>query len=140
MTNLHSLLTRVEAATGPDRELDAHIMCALNGYTMHEDSNPNDGIFAFWDGAPWKSTCHNCTIWPSPTASLDAALALVGEKLPGWDWSIHCDNGRAIAGIQPPSEDGCDLADCEAATPALAICTAILRALIAKQEVEDAEG
>lgn len=29
MTNLHDLLARVEQATGPDRELDVAINCAL---------------------------------------------------------------------------------------------------------------
>lgn len=88
MADLKTLLAKIEAATGPDRRIDASIMCALRGYTMHEESDPANGIFAFWDGVPWKSTCHNCTSWPEITASLDAAIALVCEELPGWWWKV----------------------------------------------------
>lgn len=72
-----SLIARLEAATGPDRELDAEIVCALNGYTIHEDTRqffPKH--FAFWSGKPWESLCSNCSSWPEYTSSLDAALSL----------------------------------------------------------------
>jgi len=67
------LADRVEALDGQDREVDAQIMCALNGYTMHEESSPASGSFAFWEGYPWHSICHNCSSWAEPTASLNAA-------------------------------------------------------------------
>lgn len=74
---LLELATRVERASGPDHVLDAHIHCAVRGYTMHEDSDPSIGIFAFWTGDPWQSPCINCSSWSEVTASLDAALTLV---------------------------------------------------------------
>lgn len=139
MTDLHSLLTRAEAATEPDRELDAYIMCALNGYTMHEDSNPNDGIFAFWDGAPWESTCHNCTIWPEVSASLDAALALVGEKLPEWTRAVDATAPELGIDVELFPPNGHSVKGTHALEPH-ATLIALLRALIAKQEVEDASA
>lgn len=86
MTNratLQALLNRVLEGEGPDRELDAEIACAVNGFTMHEDSNPGDGHFAFWHGKPWESLCSNCSGWPHYTTSLDVALTLLTD---GWDW------------------------------------------------------
>lgn len=104
-STIEALLERVEKATGPDRVLDAHLMCAVNGYVMHEDSDPAEGIFAFWSGEPWKSECSNCTSWAEVTASIDAALALVQEKLPGWFVSLDF-NGRNIGNFARVYNDG----------------------------------
>ena len=50
MTDPATLLTlaaRCEQAAGPDRVLDAEILCAIHGFTIHKDSNPANGYFAF---------------------------------------------------------------------------------------------
>lgn len=131
---LLELATRVERASGPDHVLDAHIHCAVRGYTMHEDSDPSTGIFAFWTGEPWQSPCINCSSWSEVTASLDAALSLVPE---GWKWSLHSadDAGKPCAYCVPnmgrlPWPEW--VTDIDAATPALALCAAALRALAAE--------
>jgi hypothetical protein len=82
---LGELAERCEAATGPDRVLDAEIYMAVHGYTLHEDTDPATGHFAFWEGEPWKSPCVNCSSWGEPTASLDAAMVLVPE---GWFFHV----------------------------------------------------
>lgn len=69
---------------------------------------------------------------PPLTSSLDAVVALI-ERDGAWDWSIHRDNGEAIAGVQPASEDGCDCAGAHAPTPAIALLIAFLEA---KMEME----
>lgn len=124
--DLSALIKRVEKATGPDRRIDAEILCAFHGYVMHEESDPANGIFAFWDGKPWESTCHNCTIWPKVTASLDAALALVEEKLPDCDW--ECTTARHRKGFMAAVWYA-EVFRADATTPALAIVLALLRAL-----------
>src|SRR5262245_17313283 len=86
---LIALAERAESATGADHVLDAHIICLLRGYTVYEETDPANGYFAFWQGEPWKSTCHNTSSWPDYTASLDAVLALVAEKLPGWAATLN---------------------------------------------------
>ena len=58
---IQELLERVGNADGPDRELDAALFVALV-------VNPRQV--------------------PAYSASVDAALALVEEKLPGWKWAI----------------------------------------------------
>lgn len=62
---LESLLERVRAATGPDRELDY-------------------AVSRFADG---ELARHSSLHLPY-TASIDASLALVERLLPGWRWGI----------------------------------------------------
>jgi hypothetical protein len=128
LPTLKSLLERVEKATGPDSALDVAIACTLLDARQHKAWNAANGLRP--RGAP---PLPDDVFWMRHarpyTSSLDAALALVEEKLPGWDWSLHFDNGEALAGIQPPSEDGCNFSDCSGATPALALLHALLRAL-----------
>jgi len=134
---LKSLLERVETAEGPDRKLDGEIFAAFETYSYGDVIPAAGGMVVYAGPAPHAPGQGRFEVAPKYTSSLDASLALVEEMLPGWDWSLHCDNGTAIAGIMPPSEDGCDTADCEAVTPALAIVKALLRALIAQKETAD---
>jgi len=73
---------------------------------------------------------------PKLTASLDAAVALVERMLPDHDWSLFADNGEAIAGVMPASEDGCDEAISHGATPAIALLIALFRAMEAQESGE----
>ncbi len=132
---MKDLIARIEAASGPDRKLDAEI--ALMGKC------PN------WrELAPWKKTngwakpgdpqdawsClqydsgGNSLPYPAFTGSLNDALSLVPE-------GMRCrldilEDGRGAAWVYAPG----DIADTWAekrATPALAICTAALKARMA---------
>jgi hypothetical protein len=125
--SLKQLAERVEAATGPDRELDEAICAAL--YPTYE--------------LPYAARCaptHIQSIVPRYSASLDAAMTLVPE---GWcktvaDWWCGDD--------KPPFFADCgDLdalkADVDgiifqawAATPALALTAAALRARASIQD------
>jgi len=65
--------------------------------------------------------------WSNPyfTLSLDAAVALVERVLPGCDWEAEKWMGKGIAGINSGDNE-------LAATPAIALVLATLRALQAK--------
>lgn len=114
--SLSDLLARVEEAEGPDRELDKDILCAL--------LTPM-GAMEFACSGPLNH---------KPTASLDAALALVERALPGWDWAVfrRCAPGfgdeLASARVWPHREMSKGSGDCRAKTPALALLAALLRA------------
>ena len=115
MTDLTSLIERIEAATEGSRDLDH----AIHYHTVVVKS----GRFT---EQSWvrKAASEN---WNTPrySTSIDAALTLMPE---GQDWSLFSDNGTAMAGCTPASEDGCDMTDTPGATPALALLAAILRA------------
>ena len=117
-TTLLALAERCEQAAGPDRALDAEILCAIHGFTIHKDSNPANGYFAFWEGEPEKSRCVNSSSWGRVTGSLDAAVTLVPKD---WAWCVH-DVG--IASVMRASV----VLKATSATPALALCAAALRA------------
>lgn len=72
---LLALADRVEALTGPDREVDAAIWCELNGEMAV--LTPNLSYY---------------------TASLDAAMTLVPE---GWGWSLYSAYEKYEDGLQP---------------------------------------
>jgi hypothetical protein len=116
---LRVLIERVQAAVEPDRELDAMIACALRGYTIHADTDPKAGWFAYWVGKPEDSECVNCSDWPAYTGSLDAAwtlatkpIAVGHESAPGGRWYARHGDGRTVS----------------AATPAIAVTVAALDA------------
>jgi hypothetical protein len=157
MSSLSELIERVEKARGPDREIDAEVMFDLFakpvgqkddggpcGYLWPED-NPSWSFGIRFPGKDreWFASCRNkidretllierdgalvlmnSLRIPKLTASIDAALTLLPE---GYDWSLFADNGSAMAGCQPASDDGCDMPDVPGATPALALVAACLK-------------
>lgn len=109
--NLEDLIRRVEAAEGPDRELDKSIARALDQW----EAEPVTGI-AFLCGRPF-------------TASLDAALALCERVLPGAGLSLNI--GAFKEATIWPAKPG-RAATAQGRTPALALCLSLLRAVQAQ--------
>lgn len=103
MPDLPSLLARIESATGPDREIDAYLADWLDQQYIGADA-------------------------PCYTASIDAGIALCERVLPGWSWAV--DSGYAANHQKSHAEawTGDDEGSGDAATPALALCAAIIKA------------
>lgn len=99
MTMTADLITRLESADGPSRELDWLIECTVNDHARISGPMHND---------------------PRYTASIDAALTLVPA---GYDWAVFHTNG----GITLHAWCG-DREDRFGATPALALAAAALKA------------
>lgn len=125
---MKDLIERLERASGPDRELDGRIWCALNGY-----------VFLEWDGAGCRFRAknngwighNNIKEW---TASLDAALTLVPEGyrwLVGNAWKDKHGDCPAMASVVVAGDYGGR--PTSAATPALALCIAALKARSASE-------
>lgn len=129
MTDLQSLLSRVEKATGPDRELDEQLAMRLAGFkaTITVGHEALGNLRTVPAHAPHYS------------ASLDAALALVEGALgiKGTFWRLrlvypvsdNCANAYVVIWPYPKWV----AAYGEAPTPALALLAALLRALIAQE-------
>lgn len=124
-----ALAERVEALTGPDRLIDAEIACAVKFRNLRP-ARPDDfdGKFGYSPGN--IKVEDGFLMAASYTRSLDDAASLVPDA---HDWSLHVDNGEAIAGCMPASPEGCDLANIVGATPALALCAAALRAMASRE-------
>ena len=112
--DLLKLAASCEQARGPDRELDAAICKALGWKTWERT-----------DGKPWEAQNieRGWFNMPAFTASLDAAMTLVPE---GWSVALHAhseNENRACVYYGLAAETFS-----YAATPALALCAAALRA------------
>ena len=144
-----ALIARVEAAEGPDRELDAYVIAALvGGYAYCSPFNGKwcVAVGKTLKGQPreWEPRTREHTnlrrLWlddMGPTASLDAAASLVGEwliaslgdmvadGLPGAVLLLSTDPVRHVTGIgHGTRESGC---------LARALTAAALRAQMAMQ-------
>jgi len=90
--DLQALIERVEEATGPDRELDVDIAWAIepdryrSAYWNGRLGKPGTTLPLKLDGLERTSVRSNC---PALTASVDAALALLGRVLPGWSIQLY---------------------------------------------------
>jgi hypothetical protein len=113
------LAERCEAATGPDRELDCAIAVALGrtdeGGSGFHRTFPDDSVFEQVRALLF-------------TASLDAAMTLVPE---GAVWSV----GNFGFDEKPMSTVG--EIEVNAATPALALCAAALKARAALKQARN---
>ena len=104
-----ALAERCEQAAGPDRVLDAEILCAIYGFTIHKENR-----------------CVNSSSWDRLTGSLDAAVTLVPE---GWIYELgRGESGTSRALCRMSDELGIWTGWAVAATAALALCAAALRA------------
>jgi hypothetical protein len=115
--SLHDLKKRVDAATGPDRELDYALLMA----TLPK------GHAYIWD----PDSGHEYT------ASLDAALALVNKVFPHTMWCLYAMEFPGCKLLIPDNERndyvGSVEVEADGFTPNLAILSALLTALIAKE-------
>lgn len=135
---LRDLISKLEAATGPSRELDAAIVLALY---------PEASIRLYIEGDTEPTVFHAAPLVPNKhelphyTASIDAALTLVPE---GYFWSC---GHNPDPDDDTPSDYGAmlcrywhvsDRSDTSAvgATPALALCIAACKAQLARAAKE----
>lgn len=114
-----TLVDRIEAATGPDREVDAAIAAALRIGTEHAWA----WNFPAWegraDGRVYLEQGGPSFAAPAYTASIDAAMTLVPKDV---RWTIcNYRSPRTVACVNNFDQGS-------AITPALAICAAALRA------------
>jgi hypothetical protein len=119
---MQDLIERLERAIGPDRELDARIHAAVSWACRPE------ATFAFYPASS-SYDVHlgdaRATDQASETytETIDAALTLLPN---GWRWHVDCRPGaQCWHGLQSVFDDD---GDSLAATPAIALCIAALRA------------
>jgi hypothetical protein len=113
---MRDLIARLEAATWPDRTLDAYIKAAAEGF------DPTGKTLI--EVKTFTGAAHELV--PAYTASIDAALTLVPE---GADVEVY------FSPREKPHRRGCVVLtigrqayEAHAVTPALALCIAALRA------------
>lgn len=137
---LAALAERCEAASGPDRELDAEIGSVMRWQPYGPDHWANASDLEFRPTAGGWMRCQRgddaSLAWPAPlyTASLDAAMSLVPDECLAQVWRGL--DGEGSATCSPLKR--INLPRIFAATPAIALCAAALRALA--KESDNANG
>lgn len=150
MTDLSSLISRVEKATGPDRELDARIWAYFAGVKYVGHNVPYGDVHGRTQveyTVPPKRTRMVTNFPQTPhaepvTTSVDAAISLVERVLPGWGWVVESNTHHIKACLNPEFGDPVGKYPHwaavsntssrkfeDAATPAIALVLATLRAL-----------
>jgi len=105
-----SLITRLREATEPSKELDILVYHALG----RKITGLQDTPFVFQDGSHIQEI----------TASLDAALALVAEVLPGWVWGRYPElNTMFVRNLKTQAR-----VDGEHKSPVIALLIALIQA------------
>lgn len=134
-SEIEGLLSRLEAATGPDREIDIDLCLALN-YVDSTDEPPLN-LRRAQDDEGWLDyevveagkliACTDCA--PRLTASIDAALALAEWMLPAANWGVDkTDEGDQEAWFDATVGEGFG----QHRTAPIAILLALLHALFAR--------
>jgi hypothetical protein len=139
------IIARLEKATGPDRELDARIHVAMfpdqeimtDGGSVGGPGGIRPAAYSTI-GLQWPDGdgleidprgLADLIQAPAYTASLDAALARVGEKLPGWIVRLDIYNSRTSAGVESHDTEPMSFSEGEGPTSPLAVLLALFRAL-----------
>lgn len=96
MIEITELLERVKVATGPDRALDAAILCAFPPFGVKWKPDPKVIGRATFEHVIGDGDSRGA---PTYTASIDAALALVKRVMPGWTLRMHIHPGAVYADL-----------------------------------------
>lgn len=139
--DLSALIARLEAAEVGSRELDAHVEVAARAFEAAKTGLAREH-WAVWRASPSGIVGDGGTQYASApvTTSLDAALALAERVLPEetfWEMSHNAViNGQRMyhADVFPPYQSGEATFCGYGPHPALALCTAILRAKQGEEE------
>lgn len=132
---LVELAAKVEHASGPDRELDAAIGCAVAGYYLAKPRYPGaKRMYGYVDGEGSRVEPGNGSadsLIPRYTASLDAAMKLIPDSADaaGERFRLEAYNSPGI--LAPHVRASAWVAGaprCYAANEALALCAASLTA------------
>ncbi len=124
MTDLTSLIEKLEKAEGPSRELDGDIHNTVLGTAYVFAPHSVTGFLT-------SATNNGCPIVAGYTSSIDAAVSLAGRVLPGHQVNVT----RFTSTVARASIGNGWIAASTHRTPALAICLATLRAIQSKGEV-----
>jgi len=132
---LRDLLARAQAATGPDRELDAGMWEIFTPGCSRKETivKSSTGLWPDYTIDETRDETNKLIITPSYTSSLDAAVTLIERALPGTEYDISTLHGVAHVEL-PLNDEYCQSANRKDGNVNLALIEAMLMALIAIEE------
>ena len=147
MTDLSTLISRLEEATGADREIDVEVCLLWQAPNEHyrepwrrpillarEHQFPGTLEYVEISGVSARSA-------PKVTESIDAVLSLAERVLPGWcphvGQNVHHKHWNgALQRVDEVNQDIISITATHLASPALALLLAILKAKLSEQETQ----
>lgn len=142
---MQNLIDRLSELEAPDREVDAQIYIHFIEPTWHTSPKDPGAVAAnkkaFWPEGKIRYFTSTSRTAPLYTGSLDAAIALAARVLPGWGWEIASNTNHIKNCLNPEygnpvgkhphwaavaNQSSRKFVD--GATPAIALCIALLRA------------
>lgn len=123
------LLSKLQKAGEGSRELDVAVFCATNdGWSVGR------GYLSGAVACGPHGERHGANDLGRYTTSIDAAVALIERKLPGWSWGVSGALGPKCDGLlYEPGPGGFQRkVKSSAAKPAVALCIALLNAIEAR--------
>lgn len=118
MNRYDDILARLRAATGPDERTDILIENVLGIAVFQRDPKVGYG-----------DADYNRVLLRPYTARVDAALALVEEKFPGWDWNLSNNPPGFYLGEMHGEDEDFAWSVGDGKTAPLAILTALFQML-----------
>ena len=133
---MDDLIKRIEAAAAPSFELDAEIAVASGQFVRERRGRDRQDWFypvgQAWGRRNSSPYCSSHDRLPRYTASIDAALTLVPE---GCEWIVEAYTSNSVKAAHVRASAWVSGAPRYfAATPALALCAAALKAHIERNE------
>lgn len=131
---MSALIDRLSKLTGPRYTMDVAIALATDFWPKDRIQN----IVYNDDGDPWVyfTDGPDLPLPPAYTASVDAAIALAERVLPEWRW--YAGNWNVHAAVLSPDRNSDQRA--VAATPAIALCIAVLKGHAALLRAKEASN
>ena len=133
------LIERLEAACEGSRELDAAMFRAIGAPLPDKFANLNLELTWGPDGSAYMPVGEMQVRYDPPayTLSIDAIVAIIERKLPGWHIQVERHPDFCDATLWPSPDAPYWLT--HAATMPMALCASFLRALQAQQETSEDE-
>lgn len=140
-SEIEALIQRVEAATGPDRELDAQLWLSLTPGATRKTTHVTHWLRPY-DIDETRDETGRLIIVPAYTSSIDAAVALADRTLLSKSWTLgqnvhHLHWSASINKLDEEGRPDCMAYSGACRSPALALVAATLRALSQKEPRND---
>lgn len=142
--DLQTLISRIEALEGADRDLDFWVSYALGSPWIIvskpiAEIKPSSGEWHLFDadgkGMGWIGS--HCV--PRLTSSTDAVLSLISERLLGWGFGLsgpHA-SGQYFAALHAPATGPCHDISGDGNSPATALLASFLRAWDGREKLKE---
>lgn len=130
---VRGLIEKLEGAAEGSREMDCALGVLVDDFVIDGERYGEPAYCHTINDTYMRPGQSGDMMVPPYSTSIDAALALIERRLPGWGFVLETDAPEFAVRIGPP-EGPWPAEEIHAKTPALALCIALLQALTPQVE------